>query len=542
MTDSSYSMPRELLSARIEIAARARFEDVLIESESEQMTGQDCLRFFNRVARELKDATPAGAKIAICCKNSFLQTQLILAVMYSRRVPVIFSLEQHEHLHEIHTRLSLALILEESGLDWTTRPLPPAIIFDPDSELCSYRPSPKPAVVAPPVAHPDCGLILFTSGTSGQKKAVNLPVRGLLKTYDWLIPYFDLGSKDVATLLLPLSHTFVLNTQFLPTFLAGGKSVLLNNNSNLGHLYENIGNQKGSFVAILADLLRLLKREKDLRSLPVCSHVRHVQMAGGPINKEHLLLAQELFPNAVIHKGYGMTESIRTCMISSEDPHFFTDACGYLLPGHEVRICDEHGNPLPPGQTGEICIRSETCLLAYDDHPAGSELNSEGFFSTGDVGYLHANKYLVCLDRKDRVFKIKGKKVAAQELERIALEESNIEAAKCAAIYDAQKGMRLVMFLETRGRSYSQILKNHGLELENRLRANLDISKIPRDIVLMDRMPRTENQKIKIGDLHSLWEQQDSMTIIPVGSGFIRFHQVNTPVPGSANAEKGDHI
>jgi acyl-coenzyme A synthetase/AMP-(fatty) acid ligase len=513
--------PSDVFHQRLKQTCSTYRAHVLLEDRERGFTGKHLLHIFECVKDQLELISPLGGRVAICCRDSLLQAQLILATFYAGRVPVVLGTADYEDVHEVQSKIGLSGILAENDLTWHALPMAPMLVFDHDGELSERLPGRLRAPVR--AAPTGCGLVLFTSGTMGHQKAVNLPLQGMLDTYQRLGEYFSLSSQDVATILLPISHTFALNTQLLPAFLNGAKSVFLNRTSHLGRQYESIGKSGGTFIASVTDLLRLLKRERDVRGLPLCETVRHVQIAAGKISDEHLRDMRDLFPNAVLHKGYGMTETIRTSMISSRDDKFSSETCGRPLPGQEVEIRDESGRLVPAGMAGQIFVRSNTTLLAYDQRPSGSSLDDSGFFPTGDWGYLDDQGYLTCIDRLDRVFKIAGKKVSAVEMERVAAEFDQVEDAKCAPIVDAKKGLRPVLFVEL---SEQESFKNLRLaDFESCLRENLEPSKVPRDVVIAERLPRTANAKVKIDVLQKLWERKSLETLSPA-TGYIRFHRL----------------
>lgn len=522
---------RDELRSRLRLVCSAYKEQVLLQDRNGEWNGRQCLAFFESVASELAPLAPEGGKVAICARDSRLLAMLVLATLYSRRVPVIFGVGKHEDVHEVHAGIGISAILEEAELDWHASPFAASLCFSLNGELVSRRPGVRWSTALP--ALDECGLILFTSGTMGNQKAVNVPLRGMLETYKWLANRFSLTAKDVATITLPLSHTFAFNTHFMPAFMSGTKSVFLNHPSLLGRHYELIGKHRGRAVAVVGEMLRLFKRERDLRDLPLCHEVRHVQIAGGKITTEHLLDAQALFPNAIIHKGYGMTETIRTSMIGSNEPGFMSETCGFPLPGQEVRVRDENGNDVAAGEPGQLFVRSHSTLLAYDGHPRGSALRPDGFFATGDWGSIDADGRLTCIDRSDRIFKIAGQKVSAVELERVVTDFNQVESAKCAPIDDKRKGARPVMFIELASNVANVADGFRFLDFESSLRENLDPAKVPRDVVIMSKLPRTANDKVKVDILQKLWEKKNQLIELSIGAGIIRFHQWLEP------AEKG---
>ena len=188
----------------------------------------------------------------------------------------------------------------------------------------------SPSLHSDDLPHPETGIILFTSGSLGEPKAVQLGRTGLLYLVDSLIEYFQLGRETQATITLPIFHTMALNTQFFPTFLAGGVCEFINTELSMGKLYRHISNSNGNFIALIGDMLKFCLEEKQKRNLTPAYNVQNIQLSGGITRQEHLEWASELFPNARIHKGFGLTECIRISMISSLSAKFCFKFCSKL--------------------------------------------------------------------------------------------------------------------------------------------------------------------------------------------------------------------
>lgn len=375
-----------------------------------------------------------------------------------------------------------------------------------------------------PLPPPGAALILNTSGSTGDPKAVVLPWEGLAGVVDFLIGRFGLGAETVAAVTLPLHHTMALNTQLLPTLLAGGRSVIMDPGLVLGRTYRDLLASGATFVSLVSEMLRPCLLEKERRGLEPAAAVTEMQISGSMIHADHLEAARQLFPNARLHKGYGLTEAIRVTMIDSHHPRFSEPAAGFPLPGQEVIVRDERDRRLPAGSVGRVCVSGPQVMLGYDGE--GGEPLRDGFLETGDLGSLTEDGRLVLEGRVDGIFKSYGRRIAAAEIERAALRAPGVAAARCIAVPCPARGMRPLLFVEL-----DESADNPPRELEAALKRGLEGYKVPREIVLVAAMPRSATGKIAARELERLWREGEPLADLGRGPLGCRFRRLDVSAP-----------
>jgi acyl-CoA synthetase (AMP-forming)/AMP-acid ligase II len=272
--------------------------------------------------------------------------------------------------------------------------------------------------------------------------------------------------------------------------------------------YSSILDQETTFLSVIGDILFLYEKERSIRGLPTAKKVQHVQLAGGLIRKDHLLIAKELFPNARLYKGYGLTECIRTAMIDSDDPAFFEDNIGRVLPGQTVEIRNERGRVLAPGQTGQIFIHGPNLMLGYQGEE--NSFDRKGFLATGDLGFFDEQGLLHFCGRSDDIFKTLGKKVSTVEIERAAMGLGFVELAKCIAVPCAKKGLKAVLVVQSAATTEKKKIEDLCRTVRHYLRGHLEKYKVPADVLFVDSMPRLSNQKVNRRAVYDLWLQWEA--------------------------------
>ena len=392
---------------------------------------------ISEIHRHLDRLTRPGDRIAICLPNSSALAIALLAIVTAQRVPVF----------EPDTA---ALIIggfggqNESSLTF--------IEIDENAQVLQImkkdelsRKSFKPAFLA-----------LQTSGSMGEPKTVRLGENGLSYIIDTLIERFSLDDHAVTPVILPMNHTFALNTQFFPVFLAGGTCVFLNPALEFARLFKIMIDTRATFVSLVGRLLFQNYEEKNRYRLPSAVNVTDVQLAGDIVSNRQLDLAHELFPHARIHIGYGSTETIRVAMTVLERGSYSPGLCGSPLLGETVEIRDGTGKVLRNGEIGEIFVRGPNLMLGYDDGsdgatealaPPAGPIGADGFYGMGDVGSMR-DSVLTFSGRKDRLFKCNGLMVVPIEIERRLLANEIVKSAICRPLPDEKSGHVPLVFVD----------------------------------------------------------------------------------------------
>lgn len=504
MVSSSQSLASRLSQALQQFPA-----EVLLQDDCGQWTGKELEARLQPLVSYFEKTTLPGSRIGVCFPNWAVQGFAILAVCLARRVPVILSSTEVQSQPERWLLKShLSLLLVEDSADFLTNLVPTLALqrdfsFVPEQTSLSFRL--LDVGTLPPRG---TALILYTSGSTGQPKGICVPEDGLLVTADYLISYFQLNSKSVSPLVLPVCHSMALNTQFIPTFLAGGKSVFVNSRLSMNKIYRTILNSQGTFVSLIGEVLRACLEEQQYRKLPPAHHVRHVQLAGGMILPQHIQMAKELFPSATIHKGYGLTEAIRVTMINHLEPGFESAVVGKALPFNQIEIRDNDGQILPSPQVGQVYVKGPNVMRPTDETTGA--IGEDGFLRTGDIGFINEAGYLTVMGRADSVFKINGLRVSGIEIEQMAHGISPmVRDVKCICVADERRsGSKIVLFLEIHPDQQETFFRDHFKDFQSELwKKARSLSYFPREIVVLHRFPRTANGKIQIQGFHTLWER-----------------------------------
>ncbi len=327
----------------------------------------------------------------------------------------------------------------------------------------------------------DPAMILYTSGTTGRPKGALSLHRNMTHT----IVNFEFGATQSAMmngpviekmltcgfpskslLAVPLFHVSGLHAQFLLS-LRGGRSILMMYKWDPAKALELIANERvTTFSAAPSMVLDLLDHpdfdSTDTQSLMVAS-------GGGAASPPRMKqLVQEKIETPYPGSGYGMTETNASCSSATGVAYMHKpNSSGVVAPIVEIKTCDESGNELAPGETGEIWIRGICVTEGYWNKPeATTESFIDGWFVTGDIGYYDEDGFVFIVDRAKDIIIRGGENISAGEVEGCYLDHPAIREAAAFAVPHDTLGEELglaVYFKEGQSATIEE-LKQFGSE------------------------------------------------------------------------------
>ena len=338
--------------------------------------------------------------------------------------------------------------------------------------------------------------IIYTSGSTGDPKGVMCPHHAMDAAAQSIIEYLGLSSQDTVIVLLPLAFDYGLY-QILMTFKVGGTVVLQPGFDYPQRILQILKDEKVTVLPIVPSIANMLTRRLRLNPLEGLS-LRVITNTAAPLTTIHVGKLKTLFPQAAIFAMYGLTECKR---VSYLPPHLIrkkTDSVGIPMPGVNVRIADEHGNPLPPGQIGELLVQGPNVMQGYWKDPETTERVFRRDPATGDIT-LHSGDifrqdeegFLYFVSRKDDMLKIRGERVYPLEVEKAIQTMPGIR--ECAVLgVIGKKGEN--------GLAAAVVLQDEEKLSENKVRMfcrdHLEPYLIPERFLFINEIPKLPNGKI----------------------------------------------
>ncbi len=232
-------------------------------------------------------------------------------------------------------------------------------------------------------------------------------------------------------------------------------------------------------------------RGRDLSSVRVC-----ISGAGVcPVDLKRRIF--DGFPGALIMDMFGQTEMTPVTAFRMDAGPETLKERSVGAPIVQVRVQDEAGNALPPGEVGEILYRSDTMMQGYyQDEGGTSEAMSDGWFRSGDLGYLDEDGEIRVVDRKRECINTGGEKVFPLEVEEALQEHPAVEAACVIGVEDPEWGQRIRAVVQPR-----EGMSAEAAELIAFVKERLAGYKAPREVVFVEALPLSPVGKVLRGTI-----------------------------------------
>jgi acyl-CoA synthetase (AMP-forming)/AMP-acid ligase II len=343
-----------------------------------------------------------------------------------------------------------------------------------------------------PARDPDAvTLLLYTSGSTGQPRAVMQTMRNIAENARSIVSYLALTARDRAMLILPLSYCY--GRSVLQTHLLVGGSVFLDRRFTFPSVVlAAIGSERCTGFAGVPLTFELLRRQAhpESRSMP---SLRYVTQAGGPMSPETIDWARRAFDPAKLVVMYGQTEA--TARLSYLPPERAAEKRGSIgipIPNVELRVVDDAGRELPPGSSGNLVARGPNVTPGYFEAPEDTAaVLRNGWLWTGDLAYRDDDGFFYIVGRAKEILKIAGYRVTPAQIEKVLCEHAGVEEVAVAGIEDALTGEA----------SAALVVLRHGAavtprDLQRFCGERLAHPLVPRIVRLVRALPRSDSGKL----------------------------------------------
>jgi acyl-CoA synthetase (AMP-forming)/AMP-acid ligase II/acetyltransferase-like isoleucine patch superfamily enzyme/acyl carrier protein len=357
-------------------------------------------------------------------------------------------------------------------------------LFDLGSETGGIRGS-----VAPFNTPDNVALTLFTSGTSGRKKLVQIRLRDLCVGASCLAAALELGPEDRGYNMMPLFHVGGIVRNLFAPFLAGS-GMIYSSGFDAVMFWDEL-DRGADFNWYYASPTM---HESILQEGATRPHSRHtlrfICNAAGELLPSTAVKLRVRFGDATVLPGYGMTE----CMPIACPPLDYRleprGTSGRIL-GPEVSIRDEAGEPLPVGRSGRILIRGAPVAQFAAEDAASTDPLGPSWFDTGDLGYFDEDGFLYIVGRGKDIIKRGGETIAPAEIEEILIGHPDVRAALVFAVPHSALGETVGAVIVPRS---GRRVDLDGLSAQ--LSKNLIPAKWPVILVYMEDLPTSSTGKL----------------------------------------------
>jgi len=340
--------------------------------------------------------------------------------------------------------------------------------------------------------------LAFTSGTTGVPKGVMHSDNTLLANARALSADWNIGEQSVVYSLSPLSHNLGFGAMVMA--LAVGGQLVIHDLPRGASLVDRLIETGTTFLVGVPTHAVDLLAEMKARNLSGIGTLRGFRISGAAAPRE--LVAELLTFGIIPQSGYGMTE---TCShqytLPDDDPQLIVESCGKACHGYEIRIFDKDdpNRELPAREIGQIGGRGASLMLGYFDDQKATEdaFNRDGWFMTGDLGWVDENGYLRITGRTKDVIVRGGHNIYPARIEALAATHDAVQRVAVVPVPDRRLGERVclaVMFRPGKAASPEEILKH----LDD---GGLSKYDVPEYFLQVDEIPLTASGKVRKRDI-----------------------------------------
>ena len=419
--------------------------------------------------RDFVDVSIAAAKAGLACV--YLNTGFA--------APQLGEVLRREGVGAIVVDSDLLAVVESSGFD--------GHVVVVDGQPGAHRSvdeiralgSSRPLVPSRPVAP-----VLLTSGTTGTPKGARRSRPAGLSSALGVLERIPYQAGDIAVIPTPLFHAWGLAQ--LTVAAATGSTAVLVRRFDVGATLDAVEAERANVLAVVPVMIqRILAADTDGRDL---SSLRIVACSGSALPAAVATAWMDRFGDN-LYNLYGSTEVGQATLATPEDLRTAPGTAGRVIPGTEVEVVDEWGDPVSSGETGLIVVGSDGQFTEYTG--GGTKDRIRGLMSSGDVGYFDGEGRLFVTGRADDMIVSGGENVFPLEVEEVLLAHDDVVDAMVVGVVDDEFGQRLA----------ANIVRRPGGSIDedgvrSLVASRLARHKVPRDVSFVDELPRNATGKL----------------------------------------------
>ncbi len=362
--------------------------------------------------------------------------------------------------------------------------------------------SPAEEVVAE-VSDDDTTILIFTAGTTGTPKAVMLSHNSFgIYVLENVTPA-DPDLEERNALTVPLYH--VAGIQAMMAAIYGGRTLVMERQFDAKEWMELVAREKVNRAMMVPTMLKQLIEHPDFAKHDLSS-LKVITYGAAPMPLEVIKRAVGVFPGVSFINAFGQTETASTITTLGPEDHIISgteeekerklkrlSSIGKSMSDVEMKIVDEDGRELPPGQVGEIVARGPRVMTGYwkDEEKTQKTIDKEGWVHTGDMSYRDEDGYFYLTGRAIDMIIRGGENISPEEVEVVLRSHPKIEEAAVIGVPDEEWGEqpKAIVVLKQGETATAE-------EITEYCRERMASYKRPRSVVFVDKLPRNPMGKV----------------------------------------------
>lgn len=406
--------------------------------------------------------------------NTFLKAPEVQHITDDCRLSVLIS---DDDLHEVAAKVERTTLLPLRDLDQPAAATPqfPELKLD------------------------DLAVIIYTSGTTGKSKGAMLTHRNFAANVSSCVRCLAKTENDRLTLLLPMFHSFMLTVCIFTPLSMGASIVLIKSVQPFHNAVKEIIRARATILAGIPQLFQAMVHAHVPFYVHWLLNLRLAISGAAPLPRETLEKFSGKFRFPLL-EGYGLSEATPVVSFNPIRGVRKPGSVGLAIPDVEVKIFDDNDVALPADTVGEIVVRGPNVMTGYWNQPEENALTlRNGWLHTGDMGTIDSDGYIYIVDRKKEMLLVHGMNVYPREIEEVLYTCPGVLEAAVIGRSPDRKGELPIAFVSA--------APNATLDAKEILRhchERLADYKVPREIRIMEQLPRTATGKLAKLELKKL--------------------------------------
>jgi acyl-CoA synthetase (AMP-forming)/AMP-acid ligase II len=335
----------------------------------------------------------------------------------------------------------------------------------------------------------DVALVLHTSGSTGRPKRVPILHRNITASTRNIVDHYTLTPGDVSMCVMPLFHVHGLVASTLSTLLSGG-TIVAPVKFNPLSFWRTVRDTGATWYSAVPTIHNLLLSRAGNERPAGAQGLRFIRSCSAALPPEMMAKMEQVFGVPVL-EAYGMTEASHQMASNPQPPSGRKPGSVGPGTGVKISIMDDAGNHLPQGERGEVVIQGPNVVSGYENNPeANAKSFTDGWFRTGDQGYLDEHGYLTLTGRIKEMINRGGEKIGPREIDEVLLSHPAVSEAVAFGIPHATWGEEVA----------AAVVLNQPLPEAAILafcKERLADFKCPKKVYIIDTIPRTATGKIQ---------------------------------------------
>ena len=349
----------------------------------------------------------------------------------------------------------------------------------------------------PEIKADDVAVLQYTGGTTGVSKGAVLLHRNLianvLQNEAWGDPLFQkIPAAEQRTFVcaLPLYHIFAFTYCMMLCMRMGGKLILIANPRDMPGMLKELSKHRIHVMPAVNTLFNGMANHPDFNSVD-WSHLKGATGGGTAVQSAVAKLWLEK-TGCPILEGYGLSETSPTASGNPATATEYSGSIGVPMPNTWMKLLDDDGNEVGPGQSGEIAIKGPQVMAGYWQRPdeTAKVMTPDGYFKTGDIGVMDERGFFKIVDRKKDMVLVSGFNVYPTELEDVVAQLDGVLECACVGVPDAKTGEAVKLVIVKKNPSLTEA------QVRAYCKENLTGYKQPKVVEFRTELPKTPVGKI----------------------------------------------